>query len=804
MTERAKKIVSQLTLEEKAALCMGRDFWRLVSVKRLGLTQIMVSDGPHGLRKQADETDHVGLNESTPATCFPTACTTASSWDVDLLKKMGEAIAEEAKQEDVSVVLGPGANIKRSPLCGRNFEYFSEDPYLTGELAAAFVNGVQSKGVGTSLKHYAMNNQEKLRMTIDSVVDERAQREIYLTGFEKCVKQAQPWTVMCSYNRVNGEYASENKRLLTDILRDEWGFEGLTMTDWGAVNQRDLGVKAGLDLEMPASGPKNTNVIIDAVNTGTLTNEELDNVVERVVDLILKSQEARESGFKYSADKHHELAQHIAEQSIVLLKNDGILPLNAKSDVAVIGEFAQKPRYQGAGSSLINPTKLDNICAVLTEKGFNFEYAQGYSVKTDKTDDKLIAEAVKTAKAHETAVIFAGLTDSYESEGFDRTTLDIPYNQIKLIEEISKVNSNIVVVLSNGAPVVMPWISSAKAVLEGYLHGQAGAGAIVNVLYGDICPSGKLAETFPAKLEDNPSYNYFPGYQQTVEYRESIYVGYRYYDKAQKEVLFPFGYGLSYTEFEYSNLKVEKEGEFDYTVSFSVKNTGERDGAETAQVYVKNNDSSLFKAVKELKGFKKVFLKKGEKQKVEIKLNKRSFAYYNVGTTDWHVDSGTYGVLVGASSADIRLEDSIKIEVNDGIKVPDYSKELLCYYKLQNDVLNIDEKDFEYLLGRALPAREKGADEPYDVCSTLSDIKGTFAGSILNKVIFKKMKELVPADKDAADDTTYVMMYNIAKEMPLKSFGMMAGNSTPPYMAEAIAAMANRRFIKGIKLLLKK
>ena len=527
-------------------------------------------------------------------------------------------------------------------------------------------------------------------------------------------------------------------------------------------------------------------------------------MVERVVELIFKSQDNRKENFKYSAEKHHNLAQHVAEQSAVLLKNDGILPLDKNSNIAVIGEFAKKPRYQGAGSSLINPTMLDSVYDVLKEKGYEFGYAQGYSAKSDKVDDKLIDDAVQTAQSHEIAVIFAGLTDSYESEGFDRTTLDIPYNQIKLIEEVSKVNKNLIIVLSNGAPVAMPWIQNVKALLEGYLHGQAGAGAIVNILYGDICPSGKLAETFPLKLEDNPSYNYFPGYEKTVEYRESIYVGYRYYDKAQKKVLFPFGYGLSYTEFEYSNLKVKKDGNFDYKVSFNIKNTGMCDGAETAQIYVKNNDSAIFKAVKELKGFKKIFLKKGEMQNVELELDKRAFAYYNVKTNDWHVDGGTYGVLVGASSADIRLEDSIKIDGTDDINVPDYSKDIPCYYTLENDVLNIPENDFEKLLGRKLPLRVKSIDEAYDECSTLSEIKHTFAGRILNKYIFKKMKELVPTEKNAEDDTTYVMMYNIAKEMPLKSFGMMAGNSTPPYSAEAIAAMANKKFIKGIKLLLKK
>ena len=804
MSNKAKDIVSKLTLDEKAALCMGKDFWHLVSIERLGLSEIMVADGPHGLRKQAEDADHVGLNESVKATCFPTACASASSWDVNLVFELGKALAEECKQEDVSVVLGPGANIKRSPLCGRNFEYFSEDPYHTGEMAVAFVNGVQSQNIGTSLKHYVMNNQEKLRMTIDSVVDERAQREIYMAGFEKCVKVAQPWTVMCSYNKVDGEYLSENKRLLTDVLRDEWGFEGLVVTDWGAINKRDEGVKAGLDLEMPASGPKSTKAIISAIEDDTLSLDELDKVVERVVDLILKSQNTREEGYKYDSKTHHRLAKKIAEESAVLLKNDGILPLKKGSDIAIIGEFAKTPRYQGAGSSLINPAKIDTACSIMDAKGYPYEYAKGYSVKTDKVDSVLIDQAVKIAKVHEYVIIYAGLTDSYESEGFDRTTLDIPHNQIALIDEVIKVNKNVIIVLANGSPITMPWIDNTKAVLEGYLHGQAGAGAIVDILFGDVCPSGKLAETFPHKLEDNPSYKFFPGYERTVEYRESIYVGYRYYDKAQKDVLFPFGYGLSYTEFKYDDLEIDKHDDFNYTVSFTVENIGNRDGAEIVQLYVRNNESPIFKALKELKSFRKVFIKKGEKKKLSLNLDKRSFAYYNININDWHVDAGTYGVLIASSSQDIRLEDKIDIKVKDNVVIPDYRETLKCYYSIKNDILDIGEKDFEQLLGRDLPKRERVEGELYNIHSTLHDLKGTLVGNILNKIVFKKLKSLVPEDKNAEDDTMYTMMYNIAKEMPLKSFGMMTGNATPPYVAEAIAALANRKLFKGIGLLLKK
>lgn len=804
MNTRAKEIVSNLTLEEKAALSMGKGFWNLVSVERLGLSEVMVSDGPHGLRKQAETGDHIGLNKSVPTTCFPTASASASSWDIDLLNEMGKAMGKECKHEKVSVILGPGANIKRSPLCGRNFEYISEDPYLTGQMASALVDGIQSQGIGTSLKHYAMNNQERLRMSVDAVVDERAQREIYLAGFEKCVKQSQPWTVMCSYNKVNGTYLSENKRLLTDILRDEWGYKGLVVTDWGAINKRDQGIKAGLDLEMPESNIKNTRVIIQAVKDKTLSIKELDATVTRVVELILKSNEAKEDNYKYDAKEHHKLAKKIAENSAVLLKNENILPLKQDSDFALIGEFTKKPRYQGAGSSLINPTKLDNACALLDAKGVKYEYAQGYSVLEGEANDKLIVQAAQVAKAHKYAIVFVGLTDEYESEGFDRENLNIPKSHAKLIEAVSEVNKNVIVVLLNGSPVLMQWIGKVGAVLECYLHGQAGAGAVLDILFGSVNPSGKLAETFPINLKDNPSYKYFPGYTRSVEYRESIYVGYRYYDKANKKVLFPFGYGLSYTDFEYSDIKVEKSSELVYKVSFTVKNIGEYDGAEIAQLYIKNNESPIFKAVKELKGFKKVNLKKGETTEITMYLDKRSFAYYNVNIKDWHVDSGEYGILVGASSADIRLEKQITILNDDNIEVPNYKKALSCYYKLDDGEFSIKEKDFEILLGRKLPPRQRGKDEPYDLESTLEDIKDTFVGKQFNKLIMKGLKNMLPEGTDANENSTYLMMLSIVGEMPLRSLAMLSDGRLPLYAPEAIVAMANKKMLRGIKLFMKK
>jgi len=633
MKENVDRILRELTLEEKAGLCSGSDFWHLKSVERLGLEKIMVTDGPHGLRKQDGDSDHVGLQNSVPATCFPTASATASSWDTELMNRMGKALAEECLQEEVSVILGPGANIKRSPLCGRNFEYISEDPYHTGKMAASLINGIQSLGVGTSLKHYVMNNQEARRMTIDAVADERTQREIYLAGFEKAVKEAQPWTVMCSYNRVDGTYLSDNKRLLTEILKEEWGHTGLVVTDWGACNDRVEGIRAGLELEMPTSFGKNDQKIIDAVNGGRLDIKLLDKAVERIIKLILKSVESRKKGFSYSPDEHHELARELAGQSMVLLKNEDVLPLSKEEKIAVIGEFAEKPRYQGAGSSLINPTRLDTICGHLDDKEINYEYTKGYNINSDKPDLLLIADAKKLAASVEKVIIVAGLTDDYESEGFDRKHLGMPESHNVLIDEILDVNPNVVIVLMNGAPVEMPWLDDTKAVLEAYLGGQAGSGAVVDILYGHVNPSGKLAETFPLKLSDTPSYQYFPGYKKSVEYREGIYVGYRYYDKAEKDVLFPFGYGLSYTKFEYSNLRINKEGVYDYDVSVDVRNSGTVAGAEVVQLYVLNPKSVIFKADKELRDFTKIYLEPGETGTVHMKLDERSFAFYNAMVT---------------------------------------------------------------------------------------------------------------------------------------------------------------------------
>lgn len=629
----------------------------------------MVTDGPHGLRKQQGDADHLGLNNSVPATCFPSAAGLASSWDRDLIFRVGEALGTECQVENVAVLLGPGNNIKRSPLNGRNFEYFSEDPFLASEMAANHVKGVQSQGVGTSLKHYAANNQEHRRMSIDAVIDERTLREIYLASFEGTVKQSQPWSVMCSYNQVNGEYASESYELLTKVLREDWGFEGFVVSDWGAVNERVKALAAGLELEMPSSAGIGDAKIVAAVKSGELAMETLDLAVERMLAFIFKSVENRNPQAVFDPEKHHQLAREVARESMVLLKNEGgILPLAKNGRIAVIGEFAKQPRYQGGGSSHVNPSRMDDAFAELQAvagDAASFLYAQGYELESDDINADLLREACDTAAKADAAVLFLGLPDRYESEGYDRSHLLLPASHKALIEAVAEVQSEIIVVLSNGAPVEMPWLHRAKAVLEGYLGGQAFGGAVADLLFGEVSPSGKLAETFPMKLSDNPSFLNFPGEGDTVEYKEGLFVGYRYYDKKEIEPLFPFGFGLSYTQFEYSRLLLEQTRIQDtdtVQVSVTVKNTGSRAGKEVVQLYVSDVESSVIRPLQELKGFAKIELQPGEERIVTFTLDKRSFAYYNVKLADWHVESGMFKISVGSSSRDIRLSAELEVE----------------------------------------------------------------------------------------------------------------------------------------------
>ena len=662
--ETIREIISQMTLEEKASLCSGGDFWHTKAVERLGVPAMMVSDGPHGLRKQKDEGDHLGVNDSIVAVCYPTGCASASSFNRELLMEMGRAIGEACQAEGVGVILGPAVNIKRSPLCGRNFEYYSEDPYVAGEMAASYIKGVQSKNVGTSIKHFMANSQETRRMSSDSRIDERTMREIYMPAFEKAVKESKPWTVMCSYNRINGTYAAENKKLLTDVLRDEWGFDGFVVSDWGAVNDRVAGVKAGLDLEMPPSCGVNDKLIEKAVKDGKLDEAVLDLTVERILQIVYRFMENRDKEAVFDKEKQHEFSRKVAEESLVLLKNDGILPLKKEQKIAFIGQYAKKPRYQGGGSSHINSYKVTGALELVKDMP-NVLFAEGYNDQEDKVDEKMVEEAVKAAKEAEVAVVFAGLPDAFESEGYDRTHMQMPKSQNHLIEEIVKVQPNVVVVLHNGSPVEMPWISKVKGVLEAYLGGEAVGEAEYRILFGEVNPSGRLSETFPLKLEDNPSYLYYIGEEDVVEYREGVFVGYRYYDKKKMDVLFPFGYGLSYTDFAYSNLKLDKKAMKDtevLTVSVDVTNTGTMAGKEVVQLYVADEESTVIRPVKELQGFEKVELAPGETKTVSMKLDARAFAYYNVQLGDFHVESGSFKIMIGRSCTDIKLEDTVMVE----------------------------------------------------------------------------------------------------------------------------------------------
>lgn len=658
-----KELISQMTLEEKAGLCSGLDFWHTKPVERLGIPSVMVSDGPHGLRKQDDKADHLGINESIKAVCMPAGCATAASFDRELIGRMGESLGASCQHEQVSVLLGPAVNIKRSPLCGRNFEYLSEDPYLAGEMAAAHINGVQSQQVGTSIKHFAANNQEHRRMSSSSNANERTLREIYFPAFETAVKKAQPWTVMCSYNRINGVYASENHWLLTEVLRNEWGFKGYVMSDWGAVSGRVEGLEAGLDLEMPSSGGINDRKIVEAVRAGKLDEAVVDQAVERILTINERYLAGAKPETVWDKEADHQLAAKIAEGCMVLLKNDGVLPLSKEEKVAFIGEFAQKPRFQGGGSSHINCFKTTS--ALEAAEGLPVVYAQGYSVAQDNATEEMIAEAVAAAKDAKVAVVFAGLPDSYESEGYDRTSMALPASQNAVIEAVAAANPNTVVVLHNGSPVEMPWIDKVGAVLEAYLGGQAVGLATVRLLYGDANPSGHLAETFPRKLEDNPSYLYYGGEGDQADYREGIFVGYRYYDKKKMDVLFPFGHGLSYTTFEYSNLRLSQTEMTDQDtlkVTVTATNTGARAGKTVVQLYVGDPESTVLRPVRELKGFEKVELQPGESKDVTFLLDKRAFAYWNEELHDWHVETGEFVIELGQSSRAIDVRGTVTVK----------------------------------------------------------------------------------------------------------------------------------------------
>lgn len=775
--------IQQIKLEEKAALLQGWSTWTTREVKRLGIPAIFLSDGPTGLRKQAGAGDHLGLNASVPATCFPTSATMANSWDLELGEQLGQALGEEAAANDVHVVLGPGLNMKRSPLCGRNFEYFSEDPYLAGKMAAAYIKGIQSKGPSACPKHFAVNSQELRRMAMDSVVDERTLREIYLTGFEIAVQEGHAQSIMSSYNMVNGEYANENYHLLTEILRNEWGFDGFVVTDWGGDNEHTEGVRAGSNLVMPAPGPGCAIGLVEDVKAGKISEKELDLRVKEFLKVAFERTEAVANARKsFDVDAHHDIARKCAEGSIVLLDNDGILPLKPNASVAVIGDFAQTPRYQGAGSSQVNPTKLDNFLDCAKAAGLKVTgFAKGFSRFDPHPQQELIADAVKLAQSNEIVLLCIGLDEIAESEGMDRLSMELSKGQQALIEAVAKVNKNIVLVISGGSPFVMPDRSTYRAAINGYLGGQAGAGAMVDAIIGKVNPSGKLNETWPEKLEDNPSYPYYPSKERTCEHREGLYIGYRYYDTVNKPVRYPFGYGLSYTSFEYSNIEATKDA-----VTFTITNTGNMDGAEVAQVYVSCKNGKIFRPMKELKGFTKVFLKAGESRTVTVHLDDKAFRYFNVITDRWEVETADYEIMVASNVSEVKLAQTIRV-VGDIAPMP---YESLPSYE-SGKIENVSDSEFGKLLGHPIPdGHWSGELQKNDAICQLY-----YAKSPVARLAYKVLTSLKEkAEAKGKPDLNILFIYN----MPFRAMGKMAGGMVSDKMVDDILFIVNGHFFRGL------
>ena len=776
-------LLKKLTLEEKCALLSGAETFKTRGMPEHGIPQIWLSDGPHGLRKQAGESDHLGLNPSVPATCFPTASAVANSWDAALGEEIGAALGEEAAAQEVSVVLGPGLNMKRNPLCGRSFEYFSEDPYLAGKLAAGYIRGIQSKGVAACPKHFAVNSQETRRMASDSIVDERTLREIYLTGFEIAVKEGHPRSIMSSYNLVNGTYANENKHLLMEILRDEWGFDGAVITDWGGSNDHALGVKNGSTLEMPAPGGDSVRELLAAVESGKISESDIDARLSELLPLVFDTKAALDAAPReFDAAAHHALARRAAEESLVLLKNEGsLLPLAAGAKVAVIGDFAKNPRYQGAGSSMVNSTQVD----VLLDKLINSElnvigYQQGFD-RHGKPDAALQKSACELATQADTVVLCMGLDEIAESEGLDRSNLRLAQNQVDLLQAVAAVNPKIVVVLYSGSVVETPWLDNCQALLYAALGGQAGAGAVADALTGKVNPCGKLAETWPLAYADVPSAADFATRRKTVEYREGLYIGYRYFTTAEKAVRFPFGYGMSYTTFAYSDMAADEQG-----VSLTVTNTGSVAGTEIVQLYVAKKDSELFRPVKELKGFARVTLAPGEKQRITIMLDDKAFRFWNVKANRWEIEGGEYELLVGASVEDIRLCEKISVHGTAAVH-PYEDRNLDCYYK--GDVLHVSDADFEKLLGHPIPKGKTKIDRNL----TLGELN--HARSPLGWLVWLVLTILLDVSyKRGKPDLNILFQYN----MPLRALAKMTNGAISMGMVDGIVMELQGFWILGL------
>lgn len=775
-----------MTLEEKAAILSGASEWESRAIKRLDLPSIFFSDGPHGVRKQEGAGDHLGLNASVPATCFPTAATVANSWDESLGEELGKALGEEAAALGVDVLLGPGLNIKRSPLCGRNFEYFSEDPYLAGKMAASYVKGIQSRGVYACPKHFAVNSQEERRMAMNSVLDERTLREIYLTGFEIAVKEAKAKTIMSSYNEINGVYANENEHLLLEILRDEWGFDGIVVTDWGASNDHVKAVACRSNVEMPAPGLDPAREIIAAIEDGTLKMQELDACVDDLLDAVLYLAQSRKNHKKeFDREAHHELARKAARESIVMLKNgpEGLLPLKENAKVALIGDFAITPRYQGAGSSMVNPTKVETMSEEIRNYPLNcVGCVQGYR-RTGEADEALKKAALDLAGMADVVIYCFGLDELSESEGLDRTHMRIPQNQIELLEALVKVNPNIVGVLSAGSSIEMPWHYCCKSILHGYLGGQAGAGAMLDVLTGRANPSGRLSETYPIRYEDTPAFRNFPATERNSEYRESIFVGYRYFDTSKVRVQYPFGYGLSYTSFEYSDLNVSEDG-----ASFTVKNTGDMDGAEVAQLYVAAPKGKIFRPDKELKGFAKVFLKARESKTVRIPFDDKTFRYWNTKTGGWEVEAGEYAICIGANVSDIRLKGSVT-KAGTAEDMPYDAPSMPKYFS--GMVQEVSDQEFERLLGHPIPSGKWSGELTKNdaICQMY------YARSGLARLIYKVLTNLKKkSEAKGKPDLNILFIYN----MPFRGIAKMTGGAVSLEMVDGMVQVVNGHFFRGM------
>ena len=776
-------LLKELTLEEKCALLSGAETFKTRGMPKHGIPQIWLSDGPHGLRKQAGESDHLGLNPSVPATCFPTASAIANSWDAALGEEIGAALGEEAAAQEVSVLLGPGLNMKRNPLCGRSFEYFSEDPYLAGKLAAGYIRGIQSKGVAACPKHFAVNSQETRRMASDSIVDERTLREIYLTGFEIAVKEGHPRSIMSSYNLVNGMYANENKHLLMEILRGEWGFDGAVITDWGGSNDHALGVKNGSTLEMPAPGGDSVRELLAAVESGKISESDIDARLSELLPLVFDTKAALDAAPReFDAAAHHALARRAAEESLVLLKNEGsLLPLAAGTKVAVIGDFAKNPRYQGAGSSMVNSTQVDVLLDKLIDSALNvIGYQQGFD-RHGKPDAALQKFACELATQADTVILCMGLDEIAESEGLDRSNLRLAQNQVELLQAVAAVNPKIVVVLYSGSVVETPWLDNCQALLYAALGGQAGAGAVADALTGKVNPCGKLAETWPLAYADVPSAADFATRRKTVEYREGLYIGYRYFTTAEKAVRFPFGYGMSYTTFAYSDMAADEQG-----VSLTVTNTGSVAGTEIVQLYVAKKNSELFRPAKELKGFARVTLAPGEKQRITIMLDDKAFRFWNVQSNRWEIEGGEYELLVGASVEDIRLCE--KITVHGTATVHPYEDvDLDCYYK--GDVLSVSDADFEKLLGHPIPDGKTKIDRNL----TLGELN--HARSPLGWLVWLVLTILLDVSyKRGKPDLNILFQYN----MPLRALAKMTNGAISMGMVDGIVMELQGFWILGL------